>query len=103
MDFDAARVSLPVERLGFLIHAFGSPEAIALSRAVGYPPGRFVVIGVEGKNVEPGCGLSPSIRKTVDAVADRPGTELRTGLEPGWELGVDGVRGVGGRHSERSI
>lgn len=102
MEFDATRESLPVDRFGVSTRAFGLPRAIELCRVPGRLPGRIVVMGIQGRNVEPGCGLCPDIRKTADALVDRLSTELRTGLEPGPQRGKDGAQGVGGCHSERS-
>ena len=50
-------------------HAFGLPEAVALSRRLGTLPPRAVVHAIEGGCFDPGAPVSPAVAAAVEAVA----------------------------------
>jgi hydrogenase maturation protease len=56
-------------------HSFGVAEAVELARALGRPPARVVVFGIEGRDFTPGEGLSPDVGAAVDEVVRRVAEE----------------------------
>lgn len=66
--FDLAQQTPPEEFNLYSTHAFGVPQAVELARALGKLPRDIRFIGVEGKNFDPGEGLSPALSEAKDAV-----------------------------------
>ncbi len=65
---------------GSSTHGIGLVAALAIARAAGRPPGRVVVVGIEGRDFDFGVEMSPAVQAAVpEAVA----TVLRlAGLDP---------------------
>lgn len=57
-------------------HAFGLPEAVALSRRLGTLPPRAVVHAIEGACFDGGAALSPEVAAAIADVAARIAAEL---------------------------
>ncbi|HLM90532.1 MAG TPA: hydrogenase maturation protease [Thermoplasmata archaeon] len=51
-------------------HGLSVGEAVRLGASLDQLPGRLVVFAVEGEDFSPGVGLSPSVARAVDPVAD---------------------------------
>lgn len=50
-------------------HGISLAGTLRLARAVGNPPRRVVVVGVEGEDFSQGLGLSPAVERAVPAAA----------------------------------
>jgi hydrogenase maturation protease len=66
---DLAQSDLPREFSSGSTHAFGLPEAVALSRRLGTLPGRVVVYAIEGACFDLGAAVSPAVEAAVERVA----------------------------------
>jgi hydrogenase maturation protease len=64
--FDAVSAPLPVHSVRSSTHAFGVPDAVELSRALGRLPGRLDVYAIEGETFLAGARLSPAVDRAVD-------------------------------------
>jgi hydrogenase maturation protease len=52
-------------------HSFGITWALRLGWAIGQAPARLVLVGVEGQDFSPGCGLSAAVEAAIPvAVSD---------------------------------
>jgi hydrogenase maturation protease len=63
--FDAVAEPLPARSVRSSTHAFGVPDAIELSRALGRLPASLEVYAVEGGSFTAGDGLSPAVEASV--------------------------------------
>lgn len=69
--FDASQVSLPAELCRVSsTHALGLAETIELARALGRLPAQVIVFGIEGRQFEPGAGLSTGVEAALAEVAN---------------------------------
>jgi len=68
--FDASTDRIPARVFRSSTHAFGVPEAIELSRALGTLPARVHVYGIEGAVFDAREGLSAPVRAAVDTVVE---------------------------------
>jgi hydrogenase maturation protease len=68
---DVAAADLPRDFAVGSTHAFGLPEAIALSRRLGLLPGCAVVYAIEGACFDPGAAVSPAVAEAATALARR--------------------------------
>jgi hydrogenase maturation protease len=59
------------------LHDLGLVDAIRLSRFVGLPPERVVVLGVEPRDLRMGPGLSPEVEKALPDLVERVLEEVR--------------------------
>ena len=75
--FEATAGRLPVELFRPSTHALGVADAVELGRELERLPHRLAVYGIVGENFETGEGLSPPVRKTVDALVEEIHDELR--------------------------
>ena len=50
-------------------HGISLAGTLRLARAVGNPPRRVVVVGVEGEDFSQGLGLSPAVERAVPGAA----------------------------------
>ena len=73
---DIAGRDLPRELAFGSTHAFGLPEAVALSRRLGTLPPRAVVHAIEGACFDPGAPVSPAVAGAVETVAAGIAAEL---------------------------
>jgi hydrogenase maturation protease len=76
--FDAHDRPLPATFSRASSHAFGVPEAVELTRALGQLPPAVIVFGIEGLDFEMGDGLSPAVDAAVDAVVTQVSDVLTT-------------------------
>ena len=60
---------LPRELSSGSTHAFGLPEAVALSRRLGTLPARAVVYAIEGVSFAPGAAVTPAVAEAVERLA----------------------------------
>jgi hydrogenase maturation protease len=67
--FDAAAGPLPARSVRSSTHAFGVPDAIELSRALGRLPERLEVYAIEGETFAAGDRLSPAVEEAVERLA----------------------------------
>ena len=51
-------------------HGMDLPRVLRLARAMGHPPRRVVVVGIEGENFADGVGLSPAVELAVTEAGD---------------------------------
>jgi hydrogenase maturation protease len=63
--FDAVAGPLPARSVRSSTHAFGVPDAIELSRALGRLPARLDVYAIEGVSFTAGDRLSPAVERAV--------------------------------------
>jgi hydrogenase maturation protease len=63
--FDAVAEPLPARSVRSSTHAFGVPDAIELSRALGRLPARLDVYAIEGVSFTAGDRLSPTVARAV--------------------------------------
>jgi hydrogenase maturation protease len=68
--FDAASEPLPARSVRSSTHAFGVPDAIELSRALGRLPERLDVYAIEGASFVAGDRLSPAVERAVAELVD---------------------------------
>ena len=73
---DVALTDLPREFAPGSTHAFGLPEAVALSRRLGTLPARAVVIAIEAVGFEAGAPLSPAVAGAIEAAVAQVAAEL---------------------------
>jgi hydrogenase maturation protease len=75
--FDALAGPLPARSVRSSTHAFGVPDAIELSRALGRLPGSLDVYAIEGERFIAGDRLSPAVERAVARLVDalRPGRD----------------------------
>lgn len=66
---DIAAADLPRDLAAGSTHAFGLPEAVALSRRLGTLPSRAMVYAIEGVCFEPGALVTAEVAAAVAAVA----------------------------------
>jgi hydrogenase maturation protease len=66
---DIAAADLPRGLAVGSTHAFGLPEAVALSRRLGTLPPRAMVYAIEGVCFDPGAPVSPAVAKAVAGLA----------------------------------
>jgi hydrogenase maturation protease len=57
-------------------HGLGVADAIGLARALGRPPRRLRVFGIEGAHFALGDGVSPEVETAVEQVASQIAREL---------------------------
>lgn len=68
---DALAEQLPRRLFLCSTHALGLAEAIELARAMDRLPARLIIYGIEGRDFEPGIGLSPEVERAAREVAAR--------------------------------
>ncbi|MDR3472940.1 MAG: hydrogenase maturation protease [Devosia sp.] len=68
---DIAAADLPRDLSVGSTHAFGLPEAVALSRRLGSLPPRAMVYAIEGVRFDPGAPVSPEVAGAIADVAAR--------------------------------
>ncbi len=68
---DAHVQPLPATYFHYSSHAFGTAEAVELSRTLNQLPPRFIIYGIEGKCFEPGGGLTGEVAKASRDVLER--------------------------------
>ncbi|RJQ62951.1 MAG: hydrogenase maturation protease [Desulfobacteraceae bacterium] len=76
--FDAVKEKLPRELFSVSTHSFGVLEAIALSRALNQLPGTLIIFGIEGRNFDPGKGLSKVCEQAALEVIRSVRREIRS-------------------------
>jgi hydrogenase maturation protease len=81
-SFDAGSMPLPARLGGGSTHALGVGEAIELARSLGKLPPSLVVHAIEGGRFEFGGGLSPSVERTAELLAERLRAELGSSAQP---------------------
>jgi hydrogenase maturation protease len=69
--FDALAGPLPARSVRSSTHAFGVPDAIELSRALGRLPERLDVYAIEGERFDAGGRLSPAVERAVAEVVEK--------------------------------
>jgi hydrogenase maturation protease len=69
--FDALAGPLPARSVRSSTHAFGVPDAIELSRALGRLPERLDVYAIEGERFAAGGRLSPAVERAVADVVEQ--------------------------------
>jgi hydrogenase maturation protease len=90
--FDAVAEPLPARGVRSSTHAFGVPDAIELSRALGRLPTRLDVYAIEGERFEAGERLTPEVERAVGELVE----ELRSAvLRPAIRLPADRPRRFG--------
>jgi len=62
--------ALPPEAWCGSTHAFSLVQAVELSRALDQLPPHVIVYGIEGRNFEPGVGLSSEVERAVPEVGE---------------------------------
>jgi len=67
---DLAEADLPRELSSGSTHAFGLPEAVALSRGLGTLPARTVAYAIEGACFDVGAAVTPAVADAVGRLAD---------------------------------
>jgi hydrogenase maturation protease len=79
---DIAAADLPRDLSVGSTHAFGLPEAVALSRRLGTLPARAMVYAIEGVCFDPGAPVSPAVAEAVAGLAKQGegSTDAWTGL-----------------------
>ncbi len=92
--FDAVAEPLPARGVRSSTHAFGVPDAIELSRALGRLPARLDVYAIEGAGFTAGDRLSPAVDQAVAAVVE----ELRSAVARSARSAAS-ARAVGGTSS----
>jgi hydrogenase maturation protease len=75
--FDARAEPLPARAVRSSTHAFGVPDAVELSRALGRLPARLDVYAIEGASFIAGDGLSPAVERAVADLAAQLRDEYR--------------------------
>jgi hydrogenase maturation protease len=68
-SIDIAVADLPRDLAVGSTHAFGLPEAVALSRRLGSLPARAVVYAIEGVCFDPGAPVCPAVTEAVVGLA----------------------------------
>jgi hydrogenase maturation protease len=68
--FDALAGPLPARSVRSSTHAFGVPDAIELSRALGRLPGSLEVYAIAGESFIAGDRLSPAVERAVAEVVE---------------------------------
>jgi hydrogenase maturation protease len=66
--FDADAGPLPARLFSASTHHLGVAEAVELGRSLGRLPDKLEVIGIEGSRFGAGRGLSPKVRRAVEAL-----------------------------------
>ncbi len=61
---------IPKELFPCSTHAFSLAETIELARSLDQLPAKMIVYGIEGKNFEPGEGLSSEVETVVENVIE---------------------------------
>ena len=79
---DIAAADLPRGLAVGSTHAFGLPEAVALSRRLGTLPRRAMVYAIEGVCFDPGAPVSPAVAEAVAGLAQQ--AQGFTGACPGF-------------------
>ncbi len=74
---DAAERSMPTHFFRSSSHLFGVAEAIEMSRALHQLPGKLIVYGAEGTQLDLGKPMSPEMKEALELVASDLLTELR--------------------------
>jgi hydrogenase maturation protease len=67
--FDAVSEPLPVRSVRSSTHAFGVPDAVELSRALGRLPRSLDVYAIEGASFTAGDQLTPVVERAVESLA----------------------------------
>jgi hydrogenase maturation protease len=67
---DASRESIPSKFFSCSTHDFGVAEAIEMARTLGQLPRQLQLLGIEGKNFQPGEILSAEVERAMELVAD---------------------------------
>jgi hydrogenase maturation protease len=57
-------------------HGFGIPDCIALSRSLGFLPGKMIFYGIEGEKFGQGLGLSAAVRLAAETVVEKIAAEI---------------------------
>jgi hydrogenase maturation protease len=73
---DIGAADLPRDLAFGSTHAFGLPEAVALSRRLGTLPPRAIVHAIEGACFDAGAPVSPEVAAATEAVAARIEADL---------------------------
>lgn len=63
-------------------HGFGLADAVGMAQALGRPPGRLEIYGIEGATWDPGAGISPAVASAVAVVAAEIHKSLTTPVRP---------------------
>ncbi|NWF78763.1 MAG: hydrogenase maturation protease [Chloroflexi bacterium] len=79
--FDVGAQPLPEALFRHSTHAFGIAEAVELARALAQLPPRLVVYGIEGRQFDPGVGLSPAVELATRTLAEQLWQQLRMSSE----------------------
>ncbi len=79
---DIATADLPRDLAVGSTHAFGLPEAVALSRRLGTLPARAMVYAIEGVCFDPGAPVTPAVAEAVAELAKQ--VRGLTGACPGF-------------------
>jgi hydrogenase maturation protease len=77
--YEAHQRPLPSRFSRSSTHAFGLAQTVELARALGRLPARLIVFGIEGRDFNPGDGLSPAVDAAVDEVVRRVAEEVHAG------------------------
>jgi hydrogenase maturation protease len=66
--WDVSAEGLHAQFLRCSTHNFSVHDAVEMARALGKLPARVLVFGIEGKDFEPGAGLSPEVESALEGV-----------------------------------
>jgi hydrogenase maturation protease len=67
--------------VGASSHSWGVAESIELARVLRQLPPRLIVYGIEGKNFDPGTGLSPEVSQAAQEVVQRIVKEITSCID----------------------
>jgi hydrogenase maturation protease len=66
--FEAHHQEIPARFFHFSTHSLGVAEAVEMARVLKQLPQRLIVYGIEGKNFQPGLGLSREVQGSIGEV-----------------------------------
>ncbi|MDP2653743.1 MAG: hydrogenase maturation protease [Candidatus Omnitrophota bacterium] len=81
--FHPLREGIPRELCPFSTHSLNIAQMIELSRVLGAVPEQLIVYGVVGEDFGEGKGLSASVRRSAEEVAQRITKDIKTFLSNG--------------------
>jgi hydrogenase maturation protease len=84
--FDPIRNPLSRDLFRLSTHRMSLVDIVELSRILDQLPDELIVFGIEGKNLDPGQGLSQETRKAALAVIRRVSEEIRPANTSQWNV-----------------
>lgn len=67
---DVSKNSIPANYFSCSSHNFGVAEGIEMARTLDQLPQSVELFGIEGKNFQPGAGLSPEVEKAIESAVN---------------------------------